>query len=340
MAETDSHPHSSLVQDPPTLQLRTGSFRRVTLTDLDTDAVARTGSPRPIFVRGIMQRSGTNYLQDLLALHPDVEPQIRIWEDHLFAHSDLLVRYADLTTSRWHGPVRETDSMRDDLLAALGVGLAHQLAQSITAPWFVTKMPNLVGIGNASLLFPDAPIVVVVRDGRAVVESAVRTFKVPFDREAARWADGARTVLDLARSGAGNIIVVRYEDLVADVEATMSAVLHHIGLDVAAYPFTDAERLPVRGSSELAARGGVHWQAVDRASITLEGRGTSLSDAQAATFDRLAGTELEELGYARAPVRAASGRAARRLAVPSKERLVWSARRAGGRIRRMIRRHL
>jgi hypothetical protein len=230
--------------------------------------------------------------------------------------------------------------MIDDLVAALGLGLAHHLAQGITAPWFVTKMPNLDGIGNASRLFPDAPIVVVVRDGRAVVESAVRTFNEPFDREAARWADGARAVLDLARAGVANVMVVRYEDLVSNVESTMSAVLDHIGLDAADYPFADAEGLPIRGSSELAGQGGVHWQEVDRDSIALEGRGTALSESQVATFDRLAGPELEELGYARTPVRAASGGAARSLAVPSRERLTWSARRIGGRIRRKIRRHL
>ena len=308
------------------------------LIDGNVDTTAYVGASRPIFVRGIMQRSGTNYLQDLLDLHPDVEAQTNVYEDHLFAESDLLIRYAELTSNAWIGPATEGGSACDDLLRSLGDALAGYLSAGITRPWFVTKMPSMDGLRAASLLFPRAPVLVVVRDGRAVVASAVATFKVPFDREVTRWADGARAVLRLTRTGSPNVMVVRYEDLVSNSRETMTSVLEHVGLDVSSYPFDSALALPVRGSSELAGRDGVHWKPVERASISPELRGANLSAVQLANFDRLAGAELEALGYSRDVALADSGFSVGRMMVPSKERLTWSSRRAGGRLRHMLRR--
>lgn len=308
--------------------------------DGDVDATASVGAPRPIFVRGIMQRSGTNYLQDLLHLHPDVQAQTHVYEDHLFADSDLLVRFAQLTTSAWHGPATARGSACDDLLRSLGDALSGYLAAGITTPWFVTKMPNMDGLDAAPLLFPDAPILVVVRDGRAVVESAITTFEVPFDREAARWADGARAVIRLSRSGSPNVMVVRYEDMMSNVHETMTSVLEHVGLDVSTFPFQSAQSLPVRGSSELADGHGVHWTPVERNSINPERRGTALSAEHRAVFDRLAGAELEALGYRRDETNTDSGFPVGQMTVPSRERLTWSSRRMAGRWRHMLRRYM
>lgn len=308
--------------------------------DRVADTTTPANAPRPIFVRGIMQRSGTNYLQDLLHLHPDVQGQEHVYEDHLFAESDLLVRFADLTTSAWRGPATESSSARDDLLGSLGDALAAFLAQGITTPWFSTKMPSVDGLDVASLLFPDAPILIVVRDGRAVVESAVTTFRVSFDREAARWADGARAVIQLSRSGSPNVMVVRYEDMVSNVRDSMTAVLEHVGLDVTTYPFDAAQALPFRGSSELAKGDGVHWEQIECDSINPAQRGTGLSAEQRAVFDRLAGDELEALGYRRDGAAASAGVAAGRITLPSRERVAWQTRRVAGRWRHVLRRHI
>ena len=59
--------------------------------------------PSPIFILGISQRSGTNFLFDLLCLHPDCgAPSIK-WEDFLVDKSDLLVRYVSSVYS-WLAP--------------------------------------------------------------------------------------------------------------------------------------------------------------------------------------------------------------------------------------------
>src|SRR5271157_117596 len=55
----------------------------------------------PIFIAGILPRSGTNFLYQLLSLHPDCQVARVIWEDFLLAHADLIVRYAETVQQHW-----------------------------------------------------------------------------------------------------------------------------------------------------------------------------------------------------------------------------------------------
>jgi len=62
----------------------------------------------PIFIIGIMERSGTNFLCDLLKLDPDcAHVHSPIAEDHLLKRADLLIKYADFLQGLWkiHGKV-------------------------------------------------------------------------------------------------------------------------------------------------------------------------------------------------------------------------------------------
>ena len=80
---------------------------------------------RPIFILGIMHRSGTNLLQDLLCLHPDCEPGGIIWEDGLIARAGPLIEYVNYLykfwDSRWH--IQEILGPSDLLYNCLGDGL-------------------------------------------------------------------------------------------------------------------------------------------------------------------------------------------------------------------------
>src|SRR5205807_1839841 len=88
-------------------------------------------------------------------------------------------------------------------------------------------------------------------------ESLVRGFRYSFDRAILDWRFGARE-LERYRATTGetdsNVRVVRYEELVADLEAVLEPVLRFCGLDPAAYDFDTARRLPVMGSRAIAPR--------------------------------------------------------------------------------------
>lgn len=93
-------------------------------------------------------------------------------------------------------------------------------------PAYVHAVDELVAV------WPDARVVVLVRDARDVALSIRR---VPFGPNnvyaAARWwARGIRAGLEAERRYPGQVLTVRYEDLVADPEAEVRRVCGHVGL--------------------------------------------------------------------------------------------------------------
>jgi hypothetical protein len=121
-------------------------------------------------------------------------------------------------------------------------------------------------------------------------------------------------------------VLVRYEDLVRDLEAGLRPVLEALELDPAGIDFTAAAALPARGSSTVA-RQGVAWDPVPVEAIGDPlARGDRLAPELVQRLMWLAGPEVRALGYdgpAEVPgrlaqrgldVRWAVGRAAYRLA--------------------------
>jgi hypothetical protein len=283
------------------------------------DAVAVSGVP--IFVAGMYPRTGTNHLMDLLCVHPDCAPPSPIWEDYLLAHADHLHAYAEAVSAHWDPSWGAGDPERRALLAALGDGIAGFLRGLARAPRVVTKTPSVAGLARFGALFPQAHLIVLVRDGRAVVESGARSFGWFRDGAIHGWAQAARQLLAFeasARASALRYRRVHYEDLVARPEATLCELLDFLGLDAARYDFARAAALPVRGSSTLGRRPGdrVHWGAVERtAAFAPADRFREWSRAQRARFEWIAGDALRALGYASepAPMRGAARAAWNRL---------------------------
>ena len=73
-------------------------------------------------------------------------------------------------------------------------------AERATTAWFALRLGTTsFGIFD---LFPDDYLIVLVRDGRAVVESKQRSFGETFESAAREWAAGAETILRFAREHA------------------------------------------------------------------------------------------------------------------------------------------
>jgi len=93
----------------------------------------------PIFVLGIMPRSGTNFFYNLLCLHAHCEGVCirEMPEDSLLYNADILARYINNVSSFWcrHGlrgkddPVRQQTNLelKDKLFESLGHGLLDYL---------------------------------------------------------------------------------------------------------------------------------------------------------------------------------------------------------------------
>lgn len=293
-------------------------------------------APGPIFVLGVTPRSGTNLLWDLLRLHPDCAPAREpIWEDALLVHADLLGAYADRTAAAWHDAGAHRAELRAELLASVGAGLTSFLA---TDPGrrLLTKTPHVHGLHRFFDLFPDASLVLLVRDGRAVAQSAVDTFGGTIEGWARHWAEAVDAVLrfDREHRNAGlPYTLVRYEDFLDDREGRLRELLPALSLDATRYDFDEARRLPVRGSSVLRRDGRIDWEPAEPGpDFDPKARFASWGRRTHRRFHWIAGRQLDALGYgSEHAARLGVGRAGQRL-----RDLLWAVARPlrGARVRR------
>ncbi|MBN1315742.1 MAG: sulfotransferase [Anaerolineales bacterium] len=234
--------------------------------------IAPTNSKGPIFILGILGRSGTNYLSHLLDLHPDCELLTALPEDWLLAESHHLASFIRAVHRNWAG--HQDWGLDPDLDRALYRGIGQGLLsffktnQVDKGKRFITKTPSMAGLTNFFALFPNAYLLINVRDGRDIVESAWHSVGTHLDRIARWWADSARIFeeFDRANKDTGRrYCIVRYEDLVLDLEVELSRVLEFLDLDVKTFPFSEVRDLPVYGSSAIKSdQGGWKWRIADK----------------------------------------------------------------------------
>jgi len=280
-----------------------------------------SGTKAPVLIFGLTPRTGTNYLWDLLRMHPACAPgREPIREDFFLEHASRLDDFVREVRRRWDPAWGAVDEQTvAELSAALGSGLLRFLSTDDDRR-LITKNPSVAGIERVFDYFPTAQVIVLARDGRAVVESCCRTFGWDADLAARRWAAAARTALRfLAGRPADDpaVRLVRYEELFSETGKQITGLLEFLGLDVADYDLAAAERLPVRGSSVLlGGQEAVHWEPVERTQdFDPLSRWAGWSEQQHRRFGWLAGREQVALGYgldAAVPA-AASARARERL---------------------------
>jgi Sulfotransferase family len=266
----------------------------------------------PIFIIGIRSRSGTTYLSHLLRLHPDCgDAPAPIWEDYLLTHADLLAGYASSTYRHWHHFVVAEgveERLEEQLMQCIGGGLVSFMTSRIRSGRLVTKMPSVRNLEYFFKLFPKAHLLILVRDGRAVAESAVRSSGskpsgARYELAMRSWARGAKAILcfDQATKNTDfKYLIVRYEDLWSDVKGELSRIFDFLGLDIATYDFNAAANLAVRGSSVF--RGGeekVQWKRPVEKTADFDpmSRWNHWSHALHERFNWIAGEYQKQLGY-------------------------------------------
>ena len=261
-----------------------------------------SSSVEPIFIAGISQRSGTNFLYDLVRLHPDCGILPVNWEDYSLAHADYLVRYVEIVAGSWrrHGADAEVEDL---LYEHLGNGIVSVLSSQIKGKRLVTKAPFVRNLTYFFKFFPRAYLLIMVRDGRAVVESRVKTFGETYEFATRIWANGADDILRFNQMASGshlNCLTVKYEDLCNNLENELRTILDFLGLDRSKYDFATAINLPVRGSSVFRGTRPkeYHWDPVEKTrEFNPIGRWNNWSRSKHERFNWIAGQQLVALGY-------------------------------------------
>lgn len=201
-------------------------------------ATVRSDVAQPIFVLGF-PRSGTTLMEQTLSAHPCI-----VAGDELPLINDLTglmprmlnspIGYPEALAELWMGDQREgLDNLRDYYLQK--VAQMHILTPE--AAWFTDKMPlNETHLGLIALLFPEAPLIHVLRHPLDIMVSAISNhFTHGFFCASALETAALHyvRVMDLVQKYRAEMTLrylpVRYEEMVTDQENTVRAVLDFIG---------------------------------------------------------------------------------------------------------------
>lgn len=194
--------------------------------------------------------------------------------------------------------------MLSEICRHIGDGLISFLQKEQDSLVMLTKTPSVRNLKHFFRFFPDAKLIIIIRDGRSVVESGVRSFK-DWSRENAMhwWAKAARAILEFdkrEKQHRGNrYLITKYENLILNQDNELKRILGFLGLDVEGYNFGKALNLPLRGSSsERGDKSKVHWEPVVKSSrFSPLDRWKLWDDEIHNRFNYIAGKEMLALGY-------------------------------------------
>ncbi len=195
--------------------------------------------PKPIFIVGF-PRSGTTMVEQTLSAHPRISAgdELPFVNDITGLMPRMLnspLAYPEALADLWMGDQREgLDNLRDYYLQRV-----RQLG--IVEPgsaWFTDKMPlNETHLGLIALMFPDAPIVHVLRHPYDVVLSVfsnLLTHGFNCANALETIAQHYVLVMDLVehyrREMTLKYLTIRYEDIVADQETHIRRILAFVGV--------------------------------------------------------------------------------------------------------------
>jgi len=260
----------------------------------------------PIILLSVCPRSGSNYLEALLSLHPHCR-RSRLPEDFFLANSETLLNFCRSVAESWDDWWLQHLGGTSRLAVHIGTALLR-FADPVPEPEgpvsdcrLMLRSPTTEGIAAVTTLFPNAHIVVLVRDGPATVESGRRSFGWPYEEAMLAWRQSVRRGLSFLASADGpRCRLVRFEDLTADPAREIARVIAFLDLDPALYPFNRVDEIPVFGSSSFGRTDGerVHWRPVPKdPSFDPLARAQSWPAHRLTRFAWLAGAEQRKLGY-------------------------------------------
>jgi hypothetical protein len=264
----------------------------------------RDGQRMPaIALHGMMQRSGTNYLGYLVGLHPDV-----------FAHPNQLYEVPflrslkgllDFQTSFTEAFPNSYEQIGENgLLAIFTDSFLEYLHSFVPAgKRMMFKTPSVRYLNYFFTLFPDENLIILIRDGRDVVQSAVKSWPHRnFSHLCYEWSLSAKMCLIFCANNvnySNYYLLVKYEELFADTPKNVINICHKFGLDVAKYPFDKIEAVPLIGSSTFQPYDEVTWDdIISRPSdFNPIGRWQEWTTEMKEIFKEIAGQSLIDLGY-------------------------------------------
>lgn len=267
-----------------------------------TQKIRGINNPPAIILHGVTQRSGTNYIGELLGLHPNVcqypgqlkeIPFLALGGDLLYVQKKFISYY----------PKNLAIFGECDLLPLFGSSLIAYLYSFVSdGQRILIKVPSVQYLVYFPALFPFERLLLLVRDGRDVVTSSLKTWpERKFSDECMRWDRSARMIIEfkeeLVRTKT-KWLVAKYEETLQDPKTFVQNVCQQFELDSTIYPYDQIETIPVIGSSVHKEEGEVTWQPIKKNDdFNPIGRWHEWTPRKKQIFKKIAGQTLIELGY-------------------------------------------
>lgn len=253
-----------------------------------------------LFIHGILQRSGTNLLNQILLLNPNaIQPNLKIRENWFIHYSDSLYTYANHLFQVWSDPQWEGNSYSEiEFYSAIGDALITYISKGIpdlSDKALLSKTPSVQHLKRNFQMFPSSKIIIITRDPRDVAASAFKSWKRPVRQTIYDWNVAAKTIAEFEMfTPPDRYFLLRYEDLISNRVETVRKCLHFLGFAEDGYPWHVLDKLPVFGSSEE----GNTWQVkAANPSFRSVGRWKTLSNDQIHDLSHIKSPFLDYFGY-------------------------------------------
>ncbi|MBD8066778.1 sulfotransferase [Devosia sp. PTR5] len=275
------------------------------LKEISLVAQRETPEHKLLFVLGVMPRSGTNFLFELLCQQPRIARPVPGFDEFPFLGTSEYFKDYKREFSRFHPSSGEAFGDLD-WMGFAAAGLRNFIAvRNAGAQATAIKEPHVIGVELFEALFPRDQCLLVLRDGRYIVDSYMRSFarnrfSRTFEDVCLEWQAAASKFADFAQSAdPARVKVVRYEELDADRRGHLSHIMAWVGLELDADALARVDELPVFGSSTHSARDGkVDWTPVKpSADFKPTTRAIEWDNKREETFERLCGDLNRAFGY-------------------------------------------
>jgi len=233
-------------------------------------ARSNRGSDREsaIIIHGVMPRSGTNYIAALLRLHPDLYafpndiyeiPLLKCSGDILNAQKRFFQSY----------PKNMERIGSNDFLPLFGSSFIAYLHSFVpNGQRMLIKVPNVQYLSHFFSLFPHENLLVVMRDGRDLVSSTIKTWpQKKFSDVCDEWNCSTKMILgfnDYHSDKSDAYLMAKYEDVVRDPVVFVKNACKRFGLDHNMYPYEDIEKIPLVKPKSFNSIGRWHEWPVEK----------------------------------------------------------------------------
>lgn len=268
-------------------------------------------SPQICFILGMMPRSGTNWLHDIILQSEHVGDIGPIWEDNVLTQLDGVHSAADQLVHTWNEKWKAGEARLDsvelsrqlkyELEGGVERFLQHQFrwksCKTGNPKWLLLKSPNSWQASEPIYLLEKNVCIIITRNPFDLIASGIRSFGWNVFGACIRYNAATKAICGLMEIPS-NVLRISYEQLLQDLDGCIELVYSKLGLAVPTQ--IDFSALHLRGQSKSNTGQKVTWSKSELTTADkskLPSSSAELSSFQRAVIHTLCSDSATQLGY-------------------------------------------